>query len=238
MPKPTEAKPSDNASENSDKRALTAGNNPRDRNFIWKVCQSLTTIACKTFFDYKSFGTHHIPRYGGVLVLSNHQSYLDPPLLGLPMRRPMAYLAKSELFKNPLFGGLIRQLNAFPVRQGAGDIGAMRESIKLLQEGWLLNVFPEGLRTPDGELKPSQKGGALMVRKAGVPVVPAVIDGSFNAWPRNQKFPRSKPVRVMYGPPVELAHRKAGDILKWTDDTLAEMLGDLRAGRVHDRKRG
>lgn len=205
---------------------------PTHRTIFWKVCQTLSQMVAKQMFDFHKFGTRNIPSRGGVLVLSNHQSNLDPPMIGISMRRPMAFLAKSELFENPALSWLIRNLNAFPIRQGAGDIGAMRESIRLLQAGWLLNVFPEGSRTPDGELKPAQKGSPLLVRRAGVPVVPAVIDGTYDSWPRGQKWPTPRPVSVLFGKPVELADRKPADILKFVDDTFAVMLDDLRAGRV------
>ena len=183
-------------------------------------------------FRFRAYGVERVPRDGGLLMLSNHQSYLDPPILGAKLPRPMAYLAKSELFRNPVFGWGIRQLNAFPVRQGKGDVGAMKESIRLLQAGWLLNIFPEGGRTSDGELNPAQKGAGLIIRRAGVKVLPTVIDGSYDAWPKDRRLPRPHPIRVLYGEPVDLSHLKADDVRKWTDDTLARMLDDLRSGRV------
>ena len=95
-------------------------------------------------FDLKVYGRHHVPAKGGVLLISNHQSYLDPVLIGVYLERPMTYMAKSELFENKHFGWLIRALNAFPIKQRAGDVGAIKETIKRLKTGALLNVFPEG----------------------------------------------------------------------------------------------
>ncbi len=183
-------------------------------------------------FAFQAFRADRVPKTGGLLMLSNHQSFLDPPILGCKLHRPIASLGKSELFAWKPFAWSIRQLNAFPVKQGKSDVGAMKESIRLLKAGWLLNVFPEGGRTRDGNLQPAQKGAGLMVRRAGVPVIPAVIDGSYEAWPIQNKLPRPRKIRVLYGEPAEIGHLKADDIRKWIDDTLARMFDDLRSGRV------
>ena len=183
-------------------------------------------------FRFKVYGAHHMPATGGVLIVSNHQSYLDPPLLGMGLKRPVAFLAKSQLFAFGPFASTIRALNAFPVKLGAGDIGAMRESIRLLQSGWILNVFAEGGRTFDGELQPAQKGAGLMIRKCGVPVVPAVMDGAHRAWRRGTRFPRPARITVVYGPPVDLSDKRPDEIRQWIDATLSRMLTDLRAGKV------
>ncbi|MEM1011649.1 MAG: lysophospholipid acyltransferase family protein [Planctomycetota bacterium] len=206
---------------------------PTTGTLFYKTAQALFRVVATLAFDLKVYGLERVPRTGGVLIVSNHQSYLDPPMLTLRLPRPAAFLAKSELFQGGLFDRAIRNVNAFPVRQGAGDMGAMRESIALLKHGWLLTVFAEGMRCYDGQIGPAQKGAGLMVRKAGVPVVPTVIDGAFDAWPREgAKLPKLKPIRVYHGHPVDLSHLKADDVRKWIDDTLPPMLDDLRAGRV------
>ncbi len=123
-----------------------------------------------------------MPDVGGALLLTNHQSYLDPVLVGVRLRRPVAFLAKSELFEVTGLNWLIRSLNAFPVRQGAGDVGAIRETISRLNEGYILNVFPEGTRTLDGKMNEIQGGFALILRKVEVPAIPVIIHGSYQAW--------------------------------------------------------
>jgi 1-acyl-sn-glycerol-3-phosphate acyltransferase len=189
-------------------------------------------IICRTWvdqsFDLKVYGTNFVPRHGGVLIVSNHQSNLDPVLLGAKLVRPMSFLAKSELFENRCFGWMIRNLNAFPVRQGEGDVGAVRETIRRLQDGNVLNLFPEGTRSPDGEIHEMQAGVGLIIRRAGVPVVPAVIDGSFDAWPRGSKLWRRHKIRVQYGPPMELSDLKAAAIIQKIDTTLRTMFEELR----------
>ena len=189
------------------------------------------------WFDLKVYGVEKVPKRGGVLIVSNHQSFLDPVLFAVKLPRPLSFFAKSELFENKYFGAFIRSLNAFPVRQGEGDIGAVKEVIRRLQEGHALNVYPEGARTRDGELDKMQPGVGLMIRRAQVPVVPAVIDGSFQAWPRGsgQKIFKPHPIRIVFGDAVELHHLKAPHLIERIGTTLNTMLNDLRR-RERERK--
>jgi 1-acyl-sn-glycerol-3-phosphate acyltransferase len=186
----------------------------------------LTTL----MFDLKVYGRHNVPPRGGVLIVSNHQGNLDPVLLAVRLARPMNYIAKSELFQNRFFRRLLHSLNAFPVRQGAGDVGAVKETIHRLRAGHLLNLYPEGARTPDGRIAPLQKGVGLIARRAGaaVVIVPAVIVGSFEAWPIFRKWPRPKAIRVEYGPPIQLADLAPDQIVAVIDATLRRMLLELQ----------
>jgi 1-acyl-sn-glycerol-3-phosphate acyltransferase len=214
---------------NEQDEPLAVRRDPANGSSPWKAAQALCRILTTLMFDLKAYGVENVPPRGGVLLVSNHQSYLDPVLLGVPIKRPMSYLAKSELFENKYFGGLIRGLNAFPVRQGAGDVGAVKETIKRLAQGHLLNIFPEGTRTEDGQIGKIEPGAALVVRRANVPVVPVVIDGSFEAWPRNKRLFHAHPIRVMYGRPMDVSNLKAAEITKLIDRTLRSMFVELRA---------
>jgi 1-acyl-sn-glycerol-3-phosphate acyltransferase len=198
------------------------------RDVLWHTLQCLLRFIFTVFFSYRAYGMENLPKKGGVLILSNHQSFLDPILLSLLLTRPMSYLAKAELFKNPIFGRLIRALHAFPVEQGRGDMGAMKETIRRLQEGHLLNIFPEGSRTENGEISRIERGAALVIRRAQVPVIPVAIDGSFQAWPKGQKLPWPHPVKVLYGPALQVEGLDAGQIVELIDRTLQRMLGELR----------
>jgi 1-acyl-sn-glycerol-3-phosphate acyltransferase len=195
--------------------------------FFRSCCRILTTV----MFDLKVYGLEHIPTTGGVLLLANHCSYLDPPLLGTQLRRPASFLARSGLFEIPVFGQVIPRLNAFPVRQGAGDVGAVRETIRRLHEGHVLTIFPEGGRSEDGELQPLAGGFTLIVRKADVPVIPVGIDGAFRAWPRGRALPQCAPVRVKFGPPMNIAGLKPAAIVPKVESELRRLIGELRAMR-------
>src|SRR5580704_7336553 len=123
-----------------------------ERSAAWRCLQVFSRITATLLFDFKVYGTENIPKTGGALLLANHQSYLDPVLVAVKLRRPVSYMAKSELFENPALAWLIRTLHAFPVRQGEGDVGAVKECIRQLNAGRVLNIYPEGSRTEDGEI--------------------------------------------------------------------------------------
>jgi 1-acyl-sn-glycerol-3-phosphate acyltransferase len=200
------------------------------KTWLYNLFQQLFRCAGVTLFDLKTYGLENIPRRGGVLIVANHQSFLDPVLLGVKIWRPCSFLAKSELFENRYFGALIRRFNAFPVRQGEGDVGAVRETIKRLQEGHLLTMFPEGGRCTDGKIAPMEKGVGLIVRRAGptVKVLPAAIRGTFEAWPPGQLIPRTGKVRVIYGHPMSLADLKASEIVTIIDREIRALFAQLK----------
>ncbi len=204
---------------------------------LWNIGRTLCRILTSKYFDLKVYHTHHIPRTGGVLLISNHQSYLDPILLGVQVTRPMSYLARHTLFRNRLFSWLITNLNAFPVRRGEGDVGAVKEAIRRLEDGRMLAMFPEGTRSTTGEIESLEPGIALVIRRArDLTVIPAAIDGSFRAWPKGQKLPRGHPIRLMYGPPLDVADLRSAQIISKLDQTLKQMLTDLRSGNINKYK--
>lgn len=215
----------------------TVPDTPGRRSVLWKSLQAICRIVTTLLFDLKVSGAHNVPRSGGVLLLTNHQSYLDPVLIGVQLRRPLAYLAKSELFNNPLFGALIRALNAFPVRQGRADVGAMKESIRLLQAGYVLNIFPEGSRCEDGNLQPMLPGAALVVKRAKVPVVPVAIDGSFRAWPKYRRIFRPSVIRVRFGQPVRLDQLDTDQITQRVGQLIGELFAQVQEEVDRDQRR-
>ncbi len=196
---------------------------------LFRFARMICRITATVFFDLRVSGIKHVPRGGGVLLVANHQSYLDPVVLGVQIKRPLSFFARSELFSNRWFGALLRGLNAFPVRQGEGDVAAVREAIARLQRGDALAIFPEGGRSEDGNLQPMQPGVALIVRRAGVPIVPVMIQGTFVAWSKWRLIFRPAKVRVRYGPPLRVAGLKSHEIVHLIDATLREMEHDMRS---------
>jgi 1-acyl-sn-glycerol-3-phosphate acyltransferase len=195
---------------------------------LWKLAQCVARIATTCCFDLKVYGERHVPREGGVLLVANHQSYLDPVLIGARLHRPLNFIAKSELFENPHAAKFLRFLNSFPVHQGKSDIAAMRETINRLRAGKALAIFPEGSRTNTGELLPIERGVSLVIRRAKVPVIPVVIDGSYEAWPLDRNMFIPWDIRVWYGPAMQLANLSEQEILRVIGDTLRKMLLKLR----------
>jgi 1-acyl-sn-glycerol-3-phosphate acyltransferase len=201
-----------------------------DRSLTWKLLQIVARVLTTQVFDLKVYGQHNIPASGGVLIVSNHQSNLDPVLLAVRLARPLNYIGKSELFEGRIGGWFLRRVvNAFPVRQGAGDIGAIRETIQRLREGHLLNIYPEGERTPDGRIGRMERGVGLIVHRARVPVVPVAIVGSFEAWPRDRRWLKGWPIRIGYGPPINLDGMEEDEIVATIDRTLREMFAQLNS---------
>lgn len=209
---------------------------PRDT-IPFKFAQTFSRIVTSTFFDMKVWGVEHVPRTGGVLLVSNHQSFLDPILLGVRAPRSLSYMAKSELFEvNPAFTWLIRSLGAFPVRQTGSAAGAVKEAVERLQAGHALNIYPEGSRTETGEIGPLEKGVTLVIRKARVPVVPVAIDGSFEALPKGSKMLRPYPIRLLYGEPMDLSQKKGDEIIAEIDKALRTLFAQLRTRRRNERR--
>jgi 1-acyl-sn-glycerol-3-phosphate acyltransferase len=150
------------------------------------------------------FGTHHIPRTGGAIIASNHQSYLDPVFLSGGLQRPLHFLARQELFEaNRFFGGLIRSVKAVPLERRRFNSEGIRKTIAYLSGGELFLVFPEGTRTHNGQIQPFKPGIITMALKAGVPIIPTRIIGAYEVWPRTSLLPkRWHPVKVIYGKPL------------------------------------
>lgn len=179
------------------------------------LCQAWFILFCRG----RVIGVRNVPRTGGVLLACNHQSFFDPVLATLALPRECHYMARDSLFRNAAFRTLIQSLNAFPVKRGAADMAAVKESLRRLKSGALLTMFPEARRTPDGEIHPMQPGALLIARKAGVPIVPTLIDGAFEAWPRQAKFPRPGRIRVVYGEPIT-----PEDLARVPEDEWAEWI--------------
>jgi 1-acyl-sn-glycerol-3-phosphate acyltransferase len=149
---------------------------------------------------YRVTGREHIPPSGGVLLVSNHASFLDVFAVGVGCPRPLRFMARSTLF-NPVLGPLMRSVGAFPIDREGGGTAGLRETLRLLKNGSIVLMFPEGTRTLTGELGPVQPGMAALMR-ARVPVLPAGVAGTFEAWPRGRKAPGAHAIRIHFGPPI------------------------------------
>ncbi|MBI4229645.1 MAG: 1-acyl-sn-glycerol-3-phosphate acyltransferase [Planctomycetes bacterium] len=210
---------------------------PREAAPDWYAARTLTRLLGLAFWRMRAYGTRNVPARGGVLVAATHQSFLDPPLVGSAIPRPSCFMARSDLFRFGPFGAVIRRLHAFPVRQGGADRGAIDGAIALLREGRCLIIFPEGGRTRDGRVAPIQQGFSLVARRAGVPIVPARVWGTFRAWPWFQPLPRPSRVAVAFAPPLDMSLDRAGLVegLRAAWDDLGRLLGPeprVRASRL------
>lgn len=153
-------------------------------------------------FGVRYTGTNNVPKEGGVLLVSNHQSYLDPPLLGAGLPRMMNSMARKSLFRFRPFAWLIRSYNAFPVDREGSALGGIKETLRRLKQGEVVLVFPEGARTLDGEIAPFLPGFAALAVRSGAAILPAAMEGAYDAWPRGRSLPRFRCIHVHFGVPM------------------------------------
>ncbi|HEV2054001.1 MAG TPA: lysophospholipid acyltransferase family protein [Methylomirabilota bacterium] len=167
---------------------------------LYLILKPLVVFLMRAWFGLRVRGAEHIPSSGPALIVSNHQSILDPPVIGGAARRQIYFLAKAELFRIPLFGWLFRALHARPVRREGSDPGALRIAALLLEQGKALLVFPEGTRSLDGRLGEGKPGVGMLAVTSGAPVVPAYVSGTLEALPKGAVWPRRSQVSVSFGP--------------------------------------
>ena len=171
---------------------------------VYRWGHRLTSLFCKTVGHLEAYGVGRIPREGGVLLISNHVSFLDPVIVGSAASREIHYMARSNAFDIPGLGKLISAYNAYPVNRGAPDLGALRKTISLLQTGNVVLMFPEGTRSVDGTLGKARDGAGFIAHRAGVPTIPVFHSGAERVLPRNSKRLRRSKLRVLFGEPLEL----------------------------------
>jgi 1-acyl-sn-glycerol-3-phosphate acyltransferase len=169
----------------------------------YHVVGLLTAAPIRALFRLRSKGEENLPSNGGYVLSAGHHSNLDPWPLGLPLypKRQVRFMAKAELYRYPLLRSVLSSAGAFPVRRGIGDEEAVRKAVELVQAGEIVAIFPEGTRRNKGIVKKRKAragtGAARVALTAGVPLVPAAIGGT-------ERLMRLGPLRVAYGPPVEL----------------------------------
>jgi 1-acyl-sn-glycerol-3-phosphate acyltransferase len=166
-----------------------------------------------------------------LLVLSNHQSFLDPIFGHALIWQRFHFVARDSLFKNKFFGAVLRSVNAIPIKRDAADLSTVRKIISKLNQGLAVCLYPEGTRTSDGRIADIKPGFGLLSRRSGAKIVPVVIDGAFECWPRHKKFPSIGKVAVSYGEPISPEQvRELGDeeLARVLTGQLRGMQSDLR----------
>jgi 1-acyl-sn-glycerol-3-phosphate acyltransferase len=158
---------------------------------------------CRAYFGLELSGTDNIPPSGPLIVTPNHQTYADPALITIPVRRRVYYMAWDRLFEIPVFSWMIRRLRAFPVRIDSANPSSMREAVRLLAAGHVLMIFPEGERTLTGRVERFKPGAFRLAATLRVPVLPVTIAGGHEAWPPGRVWPRRGRISITYHPPLE-----------------------------------
>jgi 1-acyl-sn-glycerol-3-phosphate acyltransferase len=205
----------------------------------WFMLNGLVRVAS----GWEVEGREGFPRSGGLIVASNHISYLDPPLIGTAATRELHYLAKEELFRVPVLGPLITAFNSIPIRRGMADLSGLTRATELLKSGGALIMFPEGSRMRDGELHPGRPGVGMLAANSGAAIVPCYISGSDR--PKQWLF-RSVRLRVSFGPArtwMELAGGAADQppgraLYQAVSDGVMREIAELKAQQLRKVPRG
>jgi 1-acyl-sn-glycerol-3-phosphate acyltransferase len=163
----------------------------------------------RIYFRWRVFNAERVPQTGPVILASNHASFLDPPLVGSGLHRPINYLARKSLFRFPVMGWVLRSWNTVPVDRDGGGAAGLKAILDRLLAGGGIILFPEGTRTRDGRLQPARSGIGLTVIKSDAVVIPVRTFGTFEAYGRHIKFPRPFRVAVKYGEPMRFEKLRA-----------------------------
>jgi len=178
-------------------------------NLSYRIGWSVFRVMYATYFRWRVFGAENVPVNGGVILASNHASFLDPPLVGCGLKRDINYLARESLFRFPGIGALLRSWNAVPVDRDGGGAKGLKIILDRLLNGAGIILFPEGTRTKDGKLQPARSGIGLTVIKSQAPVVPVRVFGTFEAYGRHVKIPKPQRITVKYGKPMNFEMLRA-----------------------------
>ncbi len=196
--------------------------------FYW-FARTLLVVMIKLLFRYDITGQENIPNTGPVIVAANHTSYIDPIMIALAVRkRQVNFMGKASLFKIPVLGTIIRWLNTFPVKRGIADKGAVAKSLKLLENGEVLLIFPEGTRIRNGRLGEPYPGVTAIALKTGATIVPAGIIGTGKVMPNGSKMPRFPKLKVRVGKPIPVAKVTAAERREKEAGLTAKVMSEIK----------
>jgi len=199
--------------------------------FDYAVARWGVRIAALLGGRFRCFHKDRVPLRGGVLIVCNHQSFLDPLLAALALNRECSFMARSTLWNHQFLGKLIGRFNAYPVKRDSADLTAIKDTLRRLKAGQAIVVFPEGTRTTTGRINPLRGGVATIAQKAGVPIVPVLIEGAYAMWPRHARLPRPAQIWVEYGHPIwpkDMADQSQEVVTAQLQSTLESMHNALR----------
>ena len=197
----------------------STGRKPLVKYTFYAFFRYLFRLAGLLLFKYHCIGRHYLPRSGGAIICANHQSHLDPPLVGMAPSRHCIYLARKTLFNNPLFGFIIANLDAIPLNRDGMGIEGIKATLRKLRAGEAVVMFPEGTRTKTGKLQPLKSGFITLARRSKVRLVPCGFVGAYQCLPKGGKLPQFERIRCVYGPPIS-----AEQVAEMDDEALIDLL--------------
>ncbi len=196
----------------------------------WAVWVAVRLTA-RLLFRLQVAGQHQIPKTGGVLIAANHASYLDIPILGCGMHRQASFMGRMDLFDGPT-GWLMRYLGWIPIRRERVDRKGFEEAIRRVKAGQAVVIYPEGGRTENGQLQTGKPGVGMIVEATGCPVIPAFLEGTYDALPPGAKWIRLRPIRVTFGPPMEFSALFQGAGSEDKKKAVYQLISEEIMGRI------
>ena len=194
---------------------------------LYHLCKwSIISPLLHTYFRGRIYGAEKVPTSGGAIAVSNHASYFDPPILSSCIGRPVAFMAKEELFKVPLLKNAIKLYGAYPVNRRSSDRSAIRSAIKALEAGWITGIFLQGTRTPDGRITKPKLGAALIAAKTQVPLIPVSLLGTEKIL-SDSLFPRPIPLTIRIGDAIAPPQSTNKDELTAITQKCAETINTM-----------
>lgn len=206
------------------------------KNTVKTIIHNVSRVICVftiwCCYPFRVTGKENVPESGPLLILSNHQSFLDPIFCQVPIRRNFCFVARDTLWQVPVFGAILKWLYAIPIRRGEADLPAIKTIIETLKTGRAVLIYPEATRTSDGRISEIKPGFSLLSRRSGADVLPMIIDGPFDAWPRTKKFPAvGHQILVSYGKPIPAQRvKEMGDeqFARYITDEMRKMQNEVR----------
>ncbi|MDR6122560.1 1-acyl-sn-glycerol-3-phosphate acyltransferase [Bacillus sp. SLBN-46] len=179
---------------------------------FYDFAKSVVSGVFKPWYRIEAIGVENFPKEGGILLCSNHIHNFDPIVVGIMAPRPVHYMAKEEIFRVPVLGNIVRKCNAFPVKRGFGDREALRSGLKVLKEGNVFGLFPEGTRSKTGELGKGLSGAGFFALRSEAFVLPCAVIGPYKSFSK---------LKVVYGEPIDMSEMRAA---KASADEVTELI--------------
>lgn len=202
------------------------------KDLFYRLVRHIARLLAVCLCEFRTVGRQYLDKHEGAMLLSTHQSMLDPVLVGLCFNGRLNYIARKTLFRNPLFAFLIHTLDAIEIDRDRGGLAGLREMLKRLQDNKKVLLFPEGTRTEDGEIAKLKLGFAPIARRSEVPLIPIAIVGAYQILPRGQWVPQRQPLAVVIGKPI-----LATEVKSLTDEELRfRISSELEACKQHGER--
>ncbi|MEZ6039087.1 MAG: lysophospholipid acyltransferase family protein [Planctomycetaceae bacterium] len=215
----------ENSEQTSDPQAVL------NCNWLWSLVRIPVWLLCRCWIRLEVTGQQNLDPTRGGLLLINHQSYLDPLLVGVFLSRPVAYLARDSLFRVPLLGWLLRNTYVIPISRESVRGGSIRTAMERVEEGFLVGIYPEGTRSSGDDVKRFRPGFLALVRRTSQPVYPVAIAGADKVFPKGAWFIRPRRIRLIYGKPLSEQDRQL--LQNGSDDHALAELARERVAECH-----